>query len=90
MDVTKARQIVSSTISGRLRWGKLFASEYNMEEVLDALCTLETEVGLLQSAEGEDITELKAKLATANRQLGAAKAREAKLKMQLDAAKSGS
>ena len=77
MDVQKARQIVSSTISGRKRWGQLFTSEYRIEDILDALVCLEEEVGLVLDAGADDLTKSK-------RQLTAAKAREAKQKKQID------
>ena len=76
MDVQKARQIVSSTISGRKRWGKMFNSEYGIAEILDALVCLEEEVGLVLEAGSDDLTKSK-------RQTTASKAREAKLKKKV-------
>ena len=81
MEVSDARKIVGETVSGRLRWGKMFLSAFSMEQVLDALVALE-EAGALAltkaTQEGsEELTKVK-------RQLTAAKAREAKQKKQLE------
>lgn len=79
MTEERARDIVSHVVAQRLRWGKHYAGDDingGMTSVFDALI-------LLAYAENDETKELRDSLAKANRQLGAAKARETKLRKQL-------
>ena len=81
MDVQKAQKIVSRAVSGRARWGKLYACENTMEEVLDALMCLD-EAMILAVNHQDNLVE-KEDLTKARRQVTAAKAREARQKKQI-------
>lgn len=81
----RARDIVSHVVAQRLRWGKHYQGDDidgGMPSIFDALI-------LLAYAEDGSTKELRDSLAKANRQLGAAKAREAKLKKRLEVATNG-
>lgn len=76
MTYEEAQDIVSHVAAERLRWGKNYkGSDVGTFKILDALVAL-ARGDTNDYAEGD----LKKSLATANRQLGAAKAREAKSK----------
>ena len=81
MEVSAARKIVGETVSGRLRWGKMFLSAYSMEQVLDALVALEDAGALALTKATQEGSE---ELTKVKRQLTAAKAREAKQKKQIE------
>lgn len=73
----RAREIVAHVATERLRWNKLYdASDIGVDALMDSLV-------LLAQADNERITGQDEKLTKANRQLGASKARETKLKKQV-------
>lgn len=83
MTEERARSIVSHVVAERLRWGKHYDGgdiDGGMVAVFDALI-------LLAYAENAEQSELRNSLATANRQLGAAKAREVKQRKQIETLK---
>lgn len=82
MDVTKAQRIVSRAVSGRTRWGKLYACEDNMNDVLDALVCLDEE--RILAVNNQDNLVEKEDLTKARRQVTAAKAREARQKKKIE------
>lgn len=85
MNIEEARKIVSHVVSERLRWNKHYtADDVGLDQLLQALIAIahvldDQQVQANEEADGR-IAELKAELTKVNRQLAAAKAREAKAK----------
>lgn len=78
VNLEQAQKIVQDTIEGRKRWGKMFAGEASSTQLLDALCVLsEALEDTLGGISREEHTRV-------IRQLTASKAREAKLKKQIE------
>jgi septal ring factor EnvC (AmiA/AmiB activator) len=74
MNVEQARDILSHIVAQRVRWGKQYdAGDIGLDKVTDALVALAHE-------DSDETLELRKSLAKANRQVGAANARETKLK----------
>jgi hypothetical protein len=74
MNYEQAQDMLSHIVAQQLRWGKQYdASEFGLDKVVEAL------IALAQSEDSE-LGTLRAELAKANRQAGASKARETKLK----------
>ena len=73
-----ARKVVQQAIAGRKQFGKMYGTgPFTPEEILDALVSL--------SEEGDSlVVDSKEELTKARRQLTAAKAREGKLKKQIE------
>jgi hypothetical protein len=77
MTLEQARAIVAEATEMRLRWGKMFsAKDIGEARLLDALV-------VFAKHEGKHDVELKEQLTKANRQLGAALAREKKYRKKL-------
>jgi hypothetical protein len=78
MTEDQARDIVAHIVTQRIRWGKQWdASEIGLPKLTDALV-------LLAYADNAEAAELRKSLATANRQVGAANAREARNRSQIE------
>lgn len=74
MTLERAENLVAHVVRERARWGKMFdADSLNLEEVLDALV-------FLHENESQTEKDLRESLRKSQQQLGAAKAREARLK----------
>ena len=76
MTYEEAQDVVSHVVAERLKWGKMYkASDIGMFKILDALAAM-------AKGASDDFAEgdLRKSLATANRQLGAAKARAVQAK----------
>ena len=84
MTIDEARALVAAAIEQRNKWGKHFGNKDLHPEFLDALVELDetegAEVAVMREALAEERT-------LANRQLGAAKARETRMKNQIAALK---
>ena len=77
MTLEQARAVVAETVAMRLQWGKMFsAKDIGEARLLDALV-------VFAQHEGKHDAELKEQLTKANRQLGAALAREKKYRKKL-------
>lgn len=77
MTLEQARAIVAEATAMRLQWGKMFqAKDIGEARLLDALV-------VFARHEGQHDAELKEQLTKANRQLGAALAREKKYRKKL-------
>jgi hypothetical protein len=77
MSYADAQKICSSVVEGRIRWGKLYdAGAIPTAQLCDALV-------VLAHTENSKEAELRKELATANRRLAAANAREQKYKKAL-------
>jgi len=73
MTLERAENLVAHVIKERARWGKLYdGTSLDLNQVLDALV-------FLHENESQEVLDLRKSLATSNRQLGASKAREARL-----------
>ena len=73
MTLERAQNIVDHVISGRARWGKLYkADDIPLDDVLDALL-------FVVSHDSQEVLDLRESLRVSQKQLGASKAREAKL-----------
>ncbi len=89
MELDKARQIVQHVVEHKLRWGKHYtADDIGVPVLLEALSVLaqadnERITGQDEALEAKD-KEIHDAEVLHNRQLGAAKARETKLKKQLE------
>ncbi len=78
MTEEQARDILAHIVAQRIRWGKQYdGSEFGYMRLIDALV-------VLAYAENNETAELRASLATANRQEGAGRAREGKLKKKVE------
>jgi hypothetical protein len=78
MEVEAAQDILSHIVAQRVRWGQQYdASDIGMDKIVDALLAL-------AHAEDDGTADLRKSLATANRQAGAGKAREVKLKKTIE------
>ena len=78
MTEEKARNIVSHIVSQRIRWQQQYdGGEFTLGTLMDALV-------ILAYSENEEAAELRKSLATANRQVGAANARETKRAKQIE------
>lgn len=81
MELSKAQDILAHIVGNRVRWGKMYdASDIGLEKLTEALIAL-------SQGDVSEAADLRASLANANRQLGAAKSREAKTKKQIEALK---
>lgn len=81
MTFEQAQDVMASIVANRVRWGKMYdGSDLGLSKLMDAL------VCLAQN-DGHEVAEVRKGLATANRQIGAGKAREAKLKKQVETLK---
>lgn len=77
MKIERAKQVVSEVIEQRKRWGhKLSASDFNPDDLLDALVTIET----------EGVATATADLTKSNRQTAAAKAQASRWHKKMKAA----
>jgi len=77
----QAQDIMSHVVSQKVRWGNMYdGSDVGVSKMLDALIVLAKE-------DTAGASEARASLATANRQLGAAKARETKDRKQIETLK---
>lgn len=77
----KAKALIEDIVALQKRWGKHGGlGAHHPDQVLDALVVVH-EGGYL--GRGDDAAELRAALTLANRQLGASKAREIKLKSRI-------
>ena len=78
MDFEQAKDIMSHVVSQKVRWGNMYdGSDIGMPKMLDALIIISQE-------DTAEAAEVRKGLATANRQLGAAKARETKDRKQIE------
>lgn len=78
MTLEQANKIFAEVAEGRLRWGKMYDLKAVGEaRVLDAIVVIAKEGNHAE-------TDLRAQLATSNRQLGMAKAREKGLRNRLE------
>lgn len=78
MSIEKARDIVAHIVAQQVRWGKLYdAEEIGLKQLVEALIAI-------AQGDSEEVTEVRKSLATANRQVGAANAREARYKKQIE------
>jgi septal ring factor EnvC (AmiA/AmiB activator) len=73
-----AKAIVQDVLEGRMRFGEMYGlGTFSPSQILNALVELHEEGLLLADANSEELTKVK-------RQLTASKAREAKLKKQIE------
>lgn len=81
MSLEQAQDIMAHIVGQRVRWGKMYdGSDIGLAKMMNALV-------VLAQNDGHEVTEVRKGLATANRQIGAHKAREAKLKKQVEGLK---
>ena len=77
MELEKAQDILAHVVAQRVRWGNMWdASEIGLDKLTDALIAI-------SQGDVSEAADLRQSLATANRQTGAANARETKLKKKI-------
>lgn len=81
MELSKAQDILAHIVEQRVRWGKMYSpTDIGVEQLTEALIAL-------SQGDATEVKDLRQSLATANRQLGAAKARETRYTKQIEGLK---
>jgi septal ring factor EnvC (AmiA/AmiB activator) len=81
LSIEQAQDLVSHVVANKVRWGKMYnGDDLGLEKILDALI-------VIAQSDSHEVAEVRKGLATANRQVGAHKAREAKLTKQIEGLK---
>ena len=78
LSIEQAQDIVAHVVTNRVRWGQMYdGGDIGLSKMMDALI-------VIAQSDSHEVGEVRKGLATANRQIGAHKAREAKLTKKVE------